>query len=329
MASLFEKLKNLFTADKPRGVPEPPLEEKKGKETPVDPPRAVPKKEAPGKTPPTVEKPVSPKAEKTVSPPKDAIRKAPKTARKKKTGQKPSKAVNKHGIPVFEKETDFSTLFQEEPAETSRPRSKSPKTPKPNRAVESDPEKPRGKFQRVNKHGIPIFGKETDFQKYFQDADDKDRLSPASDKKSSITDAEKETENFEELLEKSIFGKNREHLILEKTGGITPERPPTRKEKIAAYPPPQGEIDLHGCTGEEAMKKTEAFIRESRRRGKRTVVIIVGKGIHSKGRPVLPDLVEIKLAELRQKNWVLAAEWERGRKRKSGSVIVYLKTPLH
>jgi hypothetical protein len=54
------------------------------------------------------------------------------------------------------------------------------------------------------------------------------------------------------------------------------------------------------------------------------VLIIVGKGLHSEGRAVLPDVVAAELARLRQEKQVLAHRWERGAKRKSGAIIVYL-----
>jgi hypothetical protein len=70
--------------------------------------------------------------------------------------------------------------------------------------------------------------------------------------------------------------------------------------------------------------QTRSFVERSRYRGKRTLLIIVGKGRHSEGRAILPDVVEAELARLRQERRVLAHRWERGAKRKSGAIIVYL-----
>jgi hypothetical protein len=39
---------------------------------------------------------------------------------------------------------------------------------------------------------------------------------------------------------------------------------------------------------------------------------------------VLPDVVEDKLIELKRQNIVLAYEWDKKKKSKSGAVIVYL-----
>ncbi len=334
MTSFFDKLKNIFKSDRSERPVEPTQKKESDTETRSNPatvaaqtkPKRTVQKPAPQTSVAEPEKTTSRKSEKPAPPPNSGNRKPPKNkAPQKRKSGKSSRAVNKHGIPVFEKETDFTALFEDEPAETPLPPRRPPKKAQTKRFFPEDEKKPEG-VRKVNKHGIPIFEEDTDFRKYFQDGPGQANRPSAGPKKMRRTDAGKET-GFAELLEKSLSGKPREHLIQEKTGGIIPERPLTRKAKIAAYPPPQGEIDLHGCTAAEATDRTEAFIRESRRRGKRTVMIIVGKGLHSEGRPVLPDAVETKLAELRQKNWVLTSEWERGRKRKSGAVIVYLKTP--
>jgi hypothetical protein len=52
--------------------------------------------------------------------------------------------------------------------------------------------------------------------------------------------------------------------------------------------------------------------------------IIVGKGLHSQGKAILPDVVEKKITRLKRKKWLLGFEWEKKDKRKSGSLIVYL-----
>ena len=51
----------------------------------------------------------------------------------------------------------------------------------------------------------------------------------------------------------------------------------------------------------------------------------MGKGLHSEGGPVLPDVVEDLLKEMKKENIVLAYVWEGKKKIKSGSVVVYLK----
>jgi DNA-nicking Smr family endonuclease len=45
----------------------------------------------------------------------------------------------------------------------------------------------------------------------------------------------------------------------------------------------QAECDLHGQTAREAEREVLRFVRESQRDGKRWVLVIVGKGLHSPG----------------------------------------------
>jgi len=54
---------------------------------------------------------------------------------------------------------------------------------------------------------------------------------------------------------------------------------------------PEAEIDLHGLSVEEALLDLDRFLREASRRGLRKVLIIHGKGNHSKEGPVLPGAV--------------------------------------
>ncbi len=54
---------------------------------------------------------------------------------------------------------------------------------------------------------------------------------------------------------------------------------------------PEAEIDLHGFTVDEALNALDQFIREASRRGMRKVLIIHGKGNHSKDSPILPRAV--------------------------------------
>ena len=50
---------------------------------------------------------------------------------------------------------------------------------------------------------------------------------------------------------------------------------------------PQRQIDLHGLTASEAVERVDRFLQDSRRDGLRKVLIIHGKGKHSKTEPVL------------------------------------------
>ena len=50
---------------------------------------------------------------------------------------------------------------------------------------------------------------------------------------------------------------------------------------------PQRQIDLHGLTASGAVKRVDRFLQDCRRDGLRKILIIHGKGKHSKTEPVL------------------------------------------
>lgn len=126
------------------------------------------------------------------------------------------------------------------------------------------------------------------------------------------------------MLEISLAGKTREMILIEKYNGVKADKILNKKEIIKYYPLPQDELDLHGCTAAEALKENENFINKSRCKGKRTVLIIVGKGTGTNGKPVLPGVIENQLIEFKRKKIVLDYKWDKGIKRKSGALIVYL-----
>ncbi len=51
--------------------------------------------------------------------------------------------------------------------------------------------------------------------------------------------------------------------------------------------PIDDELDLHGCTVEEAVSRTRRFVETSRAHGLRKVLVIHGKGNHSNGESLL------------------------------------------
>ena len=138
---------------------------------------------------------------------------------------------------------------------------------------------------------------------------------------------EKETEpekSFEELLEESLTGESSQTLIKEKITASSDKTKLSKNTKLSNYPEPQDEIDLHGFKGDEAELKADFFIRDSKARGLVTIRIIVGKGTHSEGRAVLPDIVEGKIIDLKREGQIHTFKWEKGKKVKSGAVIIYL-----
>lgn len=78
-----------------------------------------------------------------------------------------------------------------------------------------------------------------------------------------------------------------EPLIVEResNGIILAKRRTTHGSIVASLEDPrlevQAECDLHGRTAAEAEREVHRFVRECQRDGKRWVLVIVGKGLHS------------------------------------------------
>ena len=74
---------------------------------------------------------------------------------------------------------------------------------------------------------------------------------------------------------------------------------------------PDRTVDLHGLTEVQALEATEAALRTSRRRGERVVLVICGRGLHSKGDAVLQRALmrwlKGPLAELVQERYPASA----------------------
>ncbi len=161
----------------------------------------------------------------------------------------------------------------------------------------------------TDRHGIPRLDGQTDLQRLFDVAAD-------------------ETENAEalgEALHRSLDYDAR-GLMKQKTGGFFPPRRLSLKEKLRRYPSPQAQLDLHGATAAQARQRAAHFMRSSLANGLFTVRIIVGKGLHSEAGAVLPDAIEDLLLVLKREALVLSYRWDKGIKRKSGAIIVYLAT---
>ncbi|MGB5267732.1 MAG: Smr/MutS family protein, partial [Polyangiales bacterium] len=80
-----------------------------------------------------------------------------------------------------------------------------------------------------------------------------------------------------------------EPLLLEReaNGLVLGKRPAAHRSILDWLENPtlevDAECDLHGQTAREAEREVLRFVRESQRTGKRWVLIIVGKGLHSPG----------------------------------------------
>ena len=88
----------------------------------------------------------------------------------------------------------------------------------------------------------------------------------------------------------------------------------------------QGHVDLHGLTRDEARSALERFLLASRQAGKRCVLVVHGRGLHSKDRiPVLKASVQLWLTRGRIARWVLAFTTARPHDGGSGAVYVLLR----
>jgi DNA-nicking Smr family endonuclease len=88
----------------------------------------------------------------------------------------------------------------------------------------------------------------------------------------------------------------------------------------------QGHIDLHGMTRDEAKGAVDAFLRASRSAGKRCVLLVHGRGIHSKDQvPVLKEALRSWLATSRFGRHVLAFATARPTDGGAGAIYVLLR----
>jgi DNA-nicking Smr family endonuclease len=88
----------------------------------------------------------------------------------------------------------------------------------------------------------------------------------------------------------------------------------------------QGHVDLHGMTREEAKHAVELFLRASRNAGKRCVLVVHGRGLHSKDQlPVLKDALRTWLSTARFARHVLAFATARPVDGGPGAVFVLLR----
>jgi len=104
-----------------------------------------------------------------------------------------------------------------------------------------------------------------------------------------------------------------ESLVLEReaNGIVLGKRSSTHASILDALEDPklevQAECDLHGQTAREAERQVLRFVREAQRSGRRWVLIIVGKGLHSPGgKATLKSSVAEALSKRAPARFVLA-----------------------
>jgi DNA-nicking Smr family endonuclease len=88
----------------------------------------------------------------------------------------------------------------------------------------------------------------------------------------------------------------------------------------------QGHIDLHGMTRDEAKGAVDAFLKQARQAGKRCVLLVHGRGIHSKDQmPILKEALKTWLATARFGRHVLAFATARPADGGAGAIYVLLR----
>ena len=88
----------------------------------------------------------------------------------------------------------------------------------------------------------------------------------------------------------------------------------------------QGHVDLHGLTREKARAELESFLARSRQGGKHCVLVVHGRGLHSKDQvPVLKDALKRWMKTARFSDHVLAFATARPHDGGLGAVYVLLR----
>ena len=274
---------------------------------------------------------------------------------------KPS--VNRNGIPVLRPDDDLEHLLQsaeetgpqEDPTTVEAPRPVVSPRARKKRNIHPSKASHRKKLH-YNRHGLPLLSDQDDLQDRFKAAATNDsppherssehpsrrddgyprdkhgipRLDHCHDLGRLLETASGGRDSDEDLVD--AFERSIAHdahtLIKKKTVGHFPTRKLTRKERLKRYPKPQGQLDLHGLTAIQAEQRTDTYIHTAHADGLFTLRIIVGKGLHSESGAVLPDVVEDRLNRLKRDGLVMTYRWDKGVKRKSGAVVVYLEAPF-
>ena len=88
----------------------------------------------------------------------------------------------------------------------------------------------------------------------------------------------------------------------------------------------QAHVDLHGLLKEEAKAELEAFLSRARQQGKRCVLVVHGRGLHSKDQvPVLKEALKRWMHTARFARHVLGFATARPHDGGAGAVYVLLK----
>jgi DNA-nicking Smr family endonuclease len=104
------------------------------------------------------------------------------------------------------------------------------------------------------------------------------------------------------------------------------KKPKIQGNKYASLSEPQASFDFHGrgvLSKEDIVVRTTEFVRECSQRGFKKILIITGKGLHSKSGPVVGPLVQDILMSLPNVQSVETARRDRGGE---GALEVQLQT---
>ena len=133
---------------------------------------------------------------------------------------------------------------------------------------------------------------------------------------------ELQEESFAEIFDKELF--DQEFLDRASAKKESADSCRQRKQSKDNIFLPQKELDLHGCNSREAESRIESFIQACLHERLIMLRIITGKGLHSTGAPVLPDVAEHKLYDLKEQKIIKNFYWEKKYKSSSGALIVLL-----
>lgn len=123
---------------------------------------------------------------------------------------------------------------------------------------------------------------------------------------------------FADLVDGTLTGERFEAVMHEKGGA------PFVRAAAPAATVPEQQLDLHGMTEDEARRRTVYFLQNCHHQGLALVRVVTGKGLHSDGEAVLPAAIEDTLLGLKSKGDIHSFQWEKGDRRRSGALLVYL-----
>lgn len=326
---MFSKLKKLFKEARP-SVEKP--------ETPVETTPPVQPADA-GSRSPVISKP------QTKEPARNTPRSLSRVSR------------NRKGIRVFHKDQDLAALFPEDGILSDEPVDMPPVVSHPVKTLEKE-KSPVKKTGRKTRQGFFILDGIADMDLFKDVAISDEHPGRPQEMRSGQEDAtivngggrgsttrhgipiipnpgddvslvpealrEHEKREFLLLLNQNLGQKTRDVLMNEKGVRTGRKKPLTLKEMLKRYPLPQSQLDLHGFTALKAELRTESFLKNAYVNQIHTVIVIVGKGLHSDEGAVLPDVVENLLGRLRREGIILAYNWVNEKKSRSGAVSVYL-----